>query len=636
MAKGDWTLEEIEDLYNDAPCGYHSLDQNGVFIRINDTELRWLGYERHELIGKLRGSDLVAPESRGLFEIYFPRLKSEGSIRDVEFELVRKDGTRFPVLLSATAVRDKQGNFVMSRSIVVDMSEQRGMQDALRENEELFRRVFEEGPLGVAVVAKDHRYLKVNRAFGAMVGYEPREIAGKSFEEITHPEDRERDANLFAQVVRGEIPSYQLSKRYLKKDGETIWANLTRSVVRDSRGAPLYALSMIEDITERKQKDEALRESEERFRVALKNSPVVVCNQDRLLRYTWINSPILAWAQQDYVGQTDMEIVGGEEGLRLKTIKQGVLDGGAGTRVETTITFEGEKHYFDLTVEPMRDAAGKVQGVMCSAVDITPIKLASAQRERLIEELAQAQRELVQRNEELEYLNIEKTRWLGMAAHDVRNPLSAIVVQCELLLEDLGIGEEHRTILNSIYATSQFMLQLLDDVLDISQIESGAHRILREPVHLGSLVEESTALCRPLANRKAIKIETRYEEPTPVLDLDRRKMRQVFLNLIGNAIKYSQNGAVVQVAILADASRVLATVQDNGPGIPPNELESIFIPFRRTRAGAAQSEPGTGLGLAICKRIVESHGGKIWAENLPTGGAAFHVSLLREAPGARK
>ena len=130
--------------------------------------------------------------------------------------------------------------------------------------------------------------------------------------------------------------------------------------------------------------------SEERFRVALKESPVVVFNQDRELRYTWINLPVLGWAAGEFLGRTDTEIVGGDEGARLMEIKGSVLRSGLGTRTETTVSFQGESRYFDLTVEPLRDSSGEILGVTCAAADITALKEAAAERERLIRELQAA------------------------------------------------------------------------------------------------------------------------------------------------------------------------------------------------------------------------------------------------------
>jgi PAS domain S-box-containing protein len=378
--------------------------------------------------------------------------------------------------------------------------------------------------------------------------------------------------------------------------------------------SPLLAVLLHIDITDRKLLEQRLHEHEQRFRVALESSPVVVFNQDRELRYTWINSPVLGWAEQEYIGRSDADIVGGAEGERLTAIKRAVLESGVGKRVETSITFKGETHYFDLNVAPIRDDVGAIFGVTCACTDITPMKRAAAERERLIERLGNIQRELTKRNRELEALNKEKSQWLGMAAHDIRNPLSAIIANCELLIEDsTTIVGEARVALNSIYSSSQFMLQLLDDVLDISAIETGKRLLGDELMDICSLVEEAIAFSRPIADRKST---------------DRRKMTQVFLNLIENAIKFSQNCATVQVTVVDKSTNVLVSVRDNGPGIAAHELESIFMPFQRGQTHSAQR--GTGLGLAICKRIVEQHGGRIWAENAIERGAVFHVSLPRQ------
>jgi len=148
------------------------------------------------------------------------------------------------------------------------------------------------------------------------------------------------------------------------------------------------------DITSRKLLEHRLQEQEERFRGALEHSPVVVFNQDRDLRYTWINSPVLGWSGQDYMGRTDREIVGGPEGDELMAVKKAVLDSGVGRRVETVVTFKGERHYYDLTVEPMRDSTGSIQGVTCSATDITSTIKSLLEREHLIARLQEALEEV--------------------------------------------------------------------------------------------------------------------------------------------------------------------------------------------------------------------------------------------------
>jgi PAS domain S-box-containing protein len=626
-------LEELEDLYNRAPCGYHTLDSDGIFVRINDTELEWLGYERDQLIHKARVTELLTPGSRRLFEANFPRLKSEGSLREFELEFLRSDRSVLHTLSTAAAVRDKWNGRAASRWILLDIGEGTLPQNAWPASEHGFRRALEEGPLGFALVGRDHGFLHVNNALCRMLGYEPQELTAKTIEEITHPEDRPTGAALADQFFRGEIPFYQLSKRYLKKNGGIIWANMTRSAVRDRQGEFLFALMLVEDITESRRSHEALRISEERFRVALKNSPVVVFNQDRELRYTWINRPVLAWAEQDFIGKTDLGIISGPDGERLMAIKRSVLESGVGARVEADFTFHDEKYYFDLTVEPLRDSAGIIQGVTCACMDVTPMKRAAAERERLIEELARAQRELLERNHELEALNNEKARWLGIATHDLRNPLSAMLANYELLMERAPMfSKEDRDALTSIYASGTYMLGLLNDVLDISALESGDEPHFPELADLPSLVDESIALCRPLADRKGTRIEAFFEMPAPVIRMDRQKMRQVLVNLIENAIKYSQNGALVQLAVARGRGDLLITVRDNGPGIAHQDLGSIFTPFHRTAARAASKERGTGLGLAICKRIIERHGGKIWAESVPGKGSAFHLSLAIDEP----
>ena len=353
---------------------------------------------------------------------------------------------------------------------------------------------------------------------------------------------------------------------------------------------------------------DALRISEERFRVALKNSPVVVFNQDHALRYTWINSAVLAWAVQDYLGHTDAEIVGGEEGARLMTIKQGVLLSGIGTRTQTTVTFQGETHYFDLTVEPLRDDKSAVVGVTCAAVDVTALQQAGL---------------------ELKQLNQLKTEFVGMAAHDLRNPIGSILMLAELLCDEVGamLTEEQLRYVSDIQTTSKFMLQLVEDFLDISSIESGNLNLDRRLSDPRKLLEHNVRINAKLARQKEIHVDLRIEGALPNLALDAGKIEQVLNNLISNAVKFSRAGTAVEVRAKAQGSGVLISVRDQGPGIAEVERDRLFRPFSRTSVHSTGGERSTGLGLAISRRIVEGHGGKIWVESQEGVGSVFFFTL---------
>ena len=181
--------EEIKDLYNNAPCGYHSLDKDGLIILINDTELRWLGYSRDEIVGKVRFRDFLTSNSLKLFEEKFPVFKERGWVSDLEFEMIRKDGTLLPVLLNATAIKDSDGNYVMSRSTIFDNTERKRAELALHESEERFRSFVEEANDIVYTVSTDGVFTYVSPNWKEMLGHETSEVVGKSFEVFVHPDE---------------------------------------------------------------------------------------------------------------------------------------------------------------------------------------------------------------------------------------------------------------------------------------------------------------------------------------------------------------------------------------------------------------------------------------------------------------
>ncbi|MCX7671184.1 MAG: HAMP domain-containing histidine kinase, partial [Anaerolineae bacterium] len=248
---------------------------------------------------------------------------------------------------------------------------------------------------------------------------------------------------------------------------------------------------------------------------------------------------------------------------------------------------------------------------------------------RLNNELAAAQRRLAKQNAELERLNALKNQFLGMAAHDLRNPLAVILSYTEFLLDDLrdGLSATHIEFLETIQSSARFMLQLVSDLLDISIIESGRLDLQMDAVDLTALVRHSVTLNQVLAERKRIKIAFQADADIPLMFVDAGKIRQVLDNLLSNALKYSHEGTTVLVTLSREAQEVLLTVTDQGQGIPPEEMHKLFQWLGKTSVRSTAGEKSSGLGLAIARRIVEGHGGRLWAESEVGKGTTFYVAL---------
>jgi signal transduction histidine kinase len=252
-------------------------------------------------------------------------------------------------------------------------------------------------------------------------------------------------------------------------------------------------------------------------------------------------------------------------------------------------------------------------------------------------ELANAQRELTRKNVELRDVIREKNQLLGMAAHDLRNPLGVVVGVVDLLSDELAdsLSEENRQLFSRVASSVEYMLGLIDDMLDYSKIDAGRLELQLTPIDVTDLIRQNLEFNTILARKKGISVHFESQGNPPLLNLDSRRIQQVLNNLLSNALKFSHRGSSVTVSLLTEAAMVTIAVADQGQGIPADELGKLFNPYSRTSTKSTDGENSTGLGLSIARRIVEAHGGSIRVESELGRGSTFYLSFPTPPPAAR-
>ncbi|MFS2011082.1 PAS domain-containing protein [Azospirillum sp. CT11-132] len=499
---------------------------------------------------------------------------------------------------------------------------------ALRQSESHIRAVLDALPAFVGVLTPDGAVAQVNRVAADAAGLPAARIVGRPFDEICwlsfDEAGRERlrqalalgaggrssrfDAGLRLALGR-ESASREMAQREMVVD-----VNLTPMVDADGHVTHLIATGI--DITERKRTEEALRVAEERVRTGLRNSGVVVFNQDQDLRYTWAHSEWLGVAPDALIGRTDTDLTDhGEDADGIMALKRRVMESGVGAREEVRIRCKGEDRFFDLTVDPLRDPSGRVEGVTCAAVEVTDRKKAEAELRRAREEADQA--------------NEGKSKFLAAASHDLRQPVQSLYLFTAALSDRLQ-GNPALPILDNIRQGLDTLKTLLDGLLDMSRLESG--KIVATPVEvrLNQLLGRLVAEYGPRAAQKGL--ELRAVPTRAWVRTDPAHLERILRNLVENALRYTTKGKVL-LGCRRTPSGMRVEVWDTGSGIPADRLEDIFEEF--TQLGE-RSERGLGLGLAIVKRLSRLLGHPVTVRSWEGRGSAFAVELPRVILGTPK
>ena len=597
---------QTRDTVELAPDAYLLADLSARFMDVNRAACRLLGYERDELIGKTI-FDIIPPEDFERLKAVRAELLVPGTISKSEWALRRKDGTFVPVEASANILPDGRW-----QAFVRDISERRRVEELRRESEERFRLTIDNAPIGMALVALDGRFVRVNRVLCEITGYSADELTGLTFQQVTHPDDVRIDVEQLQALAQGDIPRYQLEKRYIRKDGSVVHVMLSRSVLRDTRGAALYYVTQMEDITARKRAVEGLRLSEAKFSGIISiaaDAIISVDSNQRIMIFNEGAEKIFGYTMEEALG-THIERLIPE---RFRAI-HGAHFAGFASGQETARIVDQRREIFGLRKNgeefPAEASISKVglDGSTIFSVVLRDITYRKSVEQAL--ERALAAREDV----------------LRIVAHDLRNPLNTIIMQSSLL-EREGPEPERRDPKPRLVLqrSAKRMNLLIQDLLDVSAIEAGQLKVERVPTSAGDLAREAVEAQSLLAASSELELRLELEPDIPDVLCERKRLVQVFENLLGNALKFTPKGGCITVTAAAKDGAVQFAVADTGPGIAPESMPHVFDRF--WQAATRERRLGAGLGLPITKGIVEAHGGRIWLESTVGRGTTFFFTI---------
>ena len=587
-------------------------DIKGEVVYQSPTITRLLGYDVDELDGEGM-FNIIHPDDQAIVSTNHARMRATKSdIAHYNFRARNKSG-EWRVMECYIRYQMDHPQICGVVSIVRDVTERARIERQLDLSEQRFKVMFEQSSVGTAIVARDSSLVRINRKFAEMTGIDRERCGETLYKDLMHPDELKGALKDRDRLLSGEIKSLVWERHLRCQGGEYRWSLFNISLIRDDEGRPDYFIVQVQDVHERKKQEERLRLLES---VAVNSNDAVLIteaeptgnakNRPRILYANEAYFRMSGYTLEEITGKTPRIMQGPETDRETCARIRNALERRQPVVAELlNYRKDGSTFWVELSIVPVADETGWYTHWVSTQRDITARKESEAMLMLTTAEADSAR-------EEAEAANAAKSEFLSRMSHELRTPLNAILGFGQLLeMEEQEPHNQEST--EQILKAGRHLLELINEVLDISRIETGRMAMSLEAVSVAEVARETLDLVRAMAAQHGVSLRgaALFSSPVSILG-DRRRVKQVLLNMVSNAIKYNRAGGCVTLSLenAEDSERVRLCVTDTGIGIAPEKIERLWVPFDRLDAETTGVE-GTGIGLALSHRLAQAMNGRL-------------------------
>jgi len=636
------TKEEYGMIFENSSIGNILVNATGELHQANPAALRIFGFEKvnREEVMKFSIKDIIHPDFLDHAISFRQRLLS-GEIDNYQLEskFFKKDGSIIWCRTNSSIIRSKdyEENLIITQ--VEDITIKKDLEFRSNENAQRFKTAFEYSPIGMGLVGPDSKWEMVNQSLADIFGYTKEELISKKSSELIHDDDLRKDTRELKALLSGEIDSYSSEKRFIHKNGKTIYGLFNVSSIKDDEGVPIYLVGQISDLTKRilseRARRKSLKELENLMDATTQVSIIQTDLEGVVSKFNKGAENLLGYRAEDVkdilnicsLHDSEEIIVRGKE-LSEKYNQQisgfGVFSfqasrGHYDSREWSYIREDGSRFPVQLVVTSITNYKGKITGYLGVATDISDLK--------------KMEHSLIKAKRKAEAANKAKSEFLANMSHEIRTPLNGIIGFTDLLMRT-KMDETQGQYMKTVYNSANSLMDIINDILDFSKIEAGKLELSEEETDLVLLCDQTIDMIKHQAHSKGLEVLLNISPHLKrYVYADTIRLRQILINLMGNAVKFTQQGEIelsVDSKVLPDNNEEILfsfAIRDTGIGIAPKNLKKIFNAFDQEDASTTRKYGGSGLGLTISNKLLNLMNSKLEVKSTLNKGSVFSFKV---------